>query len=73
MEWILVLVFIAYGPSQPGGTQLQTATIPGHRSKEACLATLEATKREAESHFGLTPEQAREMFRRSFCIPKVPK
>lgn len=65
MDWILILVI-----AMQGSPQLVTTTIGGHSTKTACMATLENAKREATNHFGLSPEAAREMFKRSFCVQK---
>jgi len=67
MEWVLVLIIsVSQG-------QYVTATIAGHRSKQACLATLENARKEAEDTFGMSPMLARETFKRSMCVERAAK
>lgn len=65
MEWILVLVLLV-----PGGGQPVASTVPGFKTREACLATIANARKEAEEQFSLSPEKSREMFRSSFCVPR---
>jgi hypothetical protein len=67
MEWILVLI-IAYGDSQIGRALVVT-NIPGHKSLQACLATLENAKRERVAQ-GLPKLELDAVFHRSFCVEK---
>lgn len=67
MEWVLVLI-MAFTDSQVGQA-VATATISGHKSKQACLASLENAKNERIAQ-GFTKQQAELTFHRSFCVQK---